>query len=424
MLTDRSSGGFVGNILKLASGSTFAQGLGFLIAPVIARLFTPEAFGVAGIFVSMSSIISGMACLRYNLSIMLPENDDEAAALFWVSVCSTIVVSSIAGLVVLLGSEFLSRVFKCPPLKGYLWLAPLAVLTNGFVLSLASWNSRMKRFGCLSIIPVFSSVKNHGGKFALGISGYTTGGVLIFTGIFGRVVALLYLGIFTLRGDCRVLKANFCFANIVAGVKRHKKFAIFSTWGILLNNVSRQIPVWILGVFFTPSIVGFYALISAVVSVPVSLLGDSVMQVFYQKASEMHNRQQNFSDVVEAVVKGMVLICTFPSLLIMLVGNDIVGVVFGSQWLEAGVYLQILSPWLLFLLIYSPITTLFNVFEKQDSFVLFNLLRVLVSCLVLWIAALSGKVMLVVGCFSGINILMIGLSSFWILRKGGVPTNK
>ena len=37
---------FAGNVLKLVTGSVFAQGLGVLAAPIVARLFAPEAFGV------------------------------------------------------------------------------------------------------------------------------------------------------------------------------------------------------------------------------------------------------------------------------------------------------------------------------------------------------------------------------------------
>ena len=37
---------FAGNVLKLVTGSVIAQGICVLVAPIVARLFTPEAFGV------------------------------------------------------------------------------------------------------------------------------------------------------------------------------------------------------------------------------------------------------------------------------------------------------------------------------------------------------------------------------------------
>lgn len=72
---------FTGNVLKLVTGSMVAQGLGVLVAPVIARLFAPEAFGVAALFSSIAGFICVAVCLRYELSIMLPKTDEEATNL-------------------------------------------------------------------------------------------------------------------------------------------------------------------------------------------------------------------------------------------------------------------------------------------------------------------------------------------------------
>ncbi|MDI6867844.1 hypothetical protein [Methanoculleus sp.] len=52
-----------------------------LAAPVIARLYGPEAFGFLAIFTSITSIIGVVACMRYELAIMLPKTDEEAANL-------------------------------------------------------------------------------------------------------------------------------------------------------------------------------------------------------------------------------------------------------------------------------------------------------------------------------------------------------
>ncbi len=73
------------NTLKLVTGSIFAQGLGVLVVPIVTRLFAPEAFGVAALFASISGIISVVACLRYDLSIMLPKSNEESANLLGVS---------------------------------------------------------------------------------------------------------------------------------------------------------------------------------------------------------------------------------------------------------------------------------------------------------------------------------------------------
>ena len=46
----KKSSRFASNVLKLAMGSAFAQGLVIILAPVLTRLFAPEAFALAAMF--------------------------------------------------------------------------------------------------------------------------------------------------------------------------------------------------------------------------------------------------------------------------------------------------------------------------------------------------------------------------------------
>ena len=54
---------FAANILKLVLGSTFAQILGILVAPILTRLFAPEAFGLSALFASITGVIGVIASL-------------------------------------------------------------------------------------------------------------------------------------------------------------------------------------------------------------------------------------------------------------------------------------------------------------------------------------------------------------------------
>ena len=90
---DKNWTSFVGDVLKLVSGTAFAQVLSIIAAPFLTRLYGPEAFGLSAIFVGISAIVSAIACLRYELSIMLPETDKEAANLLGGSLGLVVVIS-------------------------------------------------------------------------------------------------------------------------------------------------------------------------------------------------------------------------------------------------------------------------------------------------------------------------------------------
>ncbi|HUV60027.1 MAG TPA: hypothetical protein VMW09_07940 [Desulfatiglandales bacterium] len=71
-----------------------------IVAPIIARLFAPEAFGVAALFASITGIVGVVACLRSELSIMLPKTDEEAANLLGLSLFFVLIITDISALII------------------------------------------------------------------------------------------------------------------------------------------------------------------------------------------------------------------------------------------------------------------------------------------------------------------------------------
>ena len=416
----KSSSSFAANVLKLVTGSVFAQGLGVLVAPIVARLFAPEAFGVAALFSSIAGIICVVACLRYELSIMLPKTDEEAANLLGLSLFFVLIITGISALIIFFAGDIIASLLNSLDLKKYLWLIPVSVFVSGTFLALNYWNSRTKHFGRLSIARVVSSVVAQTTKLGAGFAGFVSGGVLIGTGILGQIVSTFVLAGQIWRDDRGFFKTSIRWKKMIAGLKRHKKFPIYSTWSALLNTASQQLPVIILAFYFSPQIIGFYALGRTVLDMPMSMVGRAIAQVFFQKASEAHSRSGDLSSVVEGVFKRLVSLGIFPFLLLMLIGEDLFVVVFGQRWAEAGVYMQILAVWLFFVFISSPISTLFSVFEKQGSGLLFNVILFITRAISLICGGLMGDARIALIFFSGTGaVAWIGMC-FWLLSSAGV----
>ena len=411
---------FAGNVLKLVTGSVFAQGLGVLVAPIVARLFAPEAFGVAALFVSIAAIIGVLACLRYELAIMLPKTDEEAANLFGVSLFFVLIITGISALIIFFAGDVIVNLLNSPELSKYLWLVPLAVFFTGIFKTLNYWNSRTKHFGRLSIARIVSSVTMQTTKVSAGFAGFVSGGVLIGTGILGQIVSTFVLGRQIWRDDRRLFKANIRWKKMLAGLKRHKKFPIYNTWSAFLNTASQQLPTIMLAFYFSPKVVGFYALGKTVLSMPMNMVGGAVAQVFFQKASEAHNCTGNLSAVVEEVFKRLVSFGIFPILLLTLIGEDLFVIAFGARWAEAGVYMQILGLWIFFQFISSPISTLFAVLEKQHYGLLFNTVLFLTRAASLIIGGMTGDVKFTLFLFASTGVACYGFLCFWLISKAGI----
>ncbi len=62
------SSSFATDVLKLVTGTTFAQIIAILASPLLTRLYGPEAFGFLALFTSITSIIGVIACMPLAIS--------------------------------------------------------------------------------------------------------------------------------------------------------------------------------------------------------------------------------------------------------------------------------------------------------------------------------------------------------------------
>ena len=67
------------HVMVLLTGTAISQIVVMAVSTITARLFTPEAFGQFAVFASLTAIATTIASLRLDMTIMLPEDDDEGA---------------------------------------------------------------------------------------------------------------------------------------------------------------------------------------------------------------------------------------------------------------------------------------------------------------------------------------------------------
>ena len=241
---------FAANVSKLITGSIFAQGLGVLVAPIVTRLFAPETFGVAALFASITGIIGVVACLRYELSIMLPKTDEEAANLFGLSLFFVLIITGISALIIYFAGDVIVDLLNSPELKKTRWLIPVSVFVSGTFLALSFWNSRTKHFGRLSIARLISSVFAQSTRLGAGYAGFVSSSVLIGSGILGQIITTFFLSGQIWQDDSHLFKTSIRWKKMIAGLRRHKKFLIYGTWSGLLNTASLQLPALLLSFYF------------------------------------------------------------------------------------------------------------------------------------------------------------------------------
>lgn len=407
---------FITSVLKLVGGTTLAQLITILTAPIISRLYAPQAFGVWNVFTSLVTIVAVVICLRYEFAIMLPDDDEDAANLVGLCVLIAIGLSILASLFLLFLGRPLVNFLNAPNLYGYLWLIPIGLLIQGFFQALNYWNTRTKHFGRLSIARVCASLTTSALPIFLALLGSATAGGLIFSYIAGAFVFACVLGYQVLKESGAFFYRFIQRARMLVNLKRYRKFPLVDSWGSFINNLSWQLPSLMLLYFFSETVVGYYYLSNRLILLPLTLLGNSIAQVLYQHSAELRSNPDNLSRSVQSVFHRLVAIGLFPAVILAVAGPQLFTIVFGADWTEAGRYAQILSPWMFVLFISTPLGNLFATLERQELSLAVNSVILATRFASLAIGGLTHNIYLTLVIWSVSGVLVYGGLAFWLLN--------
>ena len=411
------------DVLKLVGGTTIAQVVGILASPVIARLFSPADFGLAANFTSIVMILSVFVCLRYELTIMLPKTRDEAANQFGVSVLSVIVISLISLPLLWFSKGLIQNWLNAPDLVPYFGLISITVLLTGVFQALNYWNTRSRQFLRLSAAQITRSVAEFGSKIVVGLAGFASGGSMIMTTAFGQAVSSLVLGWQILKDDGEFLWRNIRLKPMLEGAKRYKKFPIYNTWAALFNTFSQQLPTFLLTAYFSTTVAGHYNMGYKILRLPMALIGTSIAQVFFQRASKARH-DGTLARLVEDTSHRLIVYGLFPMMLLTVSGQEIFIVAFGERWAEAGLYSQILSIWTFFVLISSPMSTLMSVLEKNEFSLVFTTILFITRFMTLFIGGLMHNAIVGLVLYSVTGSLSYLYLQFYLSNLAGVPIKR
>jgi len=179
--------------------------------------------------------------------------------------------------------------------------------------------------------------------------------------------------IFTLLGSINKLWHHVSYQKIKLAARDYKIFPLANSIQATSDAFQINGVIYFMSYFFNSTIVGWYSFAIRILQAPMNLIGAAIAQVFYQQASSEFNNKICLQPLVKKTIIKSALI-GLPILLILLIfGPPLFAFVFGENWREAGVYAQILSPWIFLDFIRSPISQIPIVINKQKKLLLFSI---------------------------------------------------
>lgn len=324
---------------SLIAGTGFAQGLSVVVAPVLARFYGPEAFGVFAVYLSVVVFANSFISGRYEYAIPLPEVDDDAEDL---------VVLAIAITGVLCGGTYV--LLTIPAVQnglGFvdpftLWLVPFAVLCESSRGAAKLSGIRTQKYPLIAQNEAGQAGLRALLQVGLGVF-HPVAGTLILADLGTRVVAAVTLVARVVPGlPGRLIQLDV--KNLKRLAHRYRDFPLLSAPATLLNSATNQLPTVILLAAYGPAVAGTYALSIRLLAAPINLIGKSTLQVYMGRAADARRSGESLlplfrANVQRTSVVGAAIIAPLAGF-----ASFVAPPILGDAWAQTGEFLRILTP--------------------------------------------------------------------------------
>lgn len=406
------------DVTTLAGATSLSHALALMAAPIVSRLFPDWAFGEWATLNALVLILGSVACMRYHLAVVLPKQDADAQALMAGSLGILILWSSAIGLVLWWWQAPVSRCLKLTTLSPSLpWVAVLVFL-SGLVMLIDSWLVRTRAYLAKGAQRVTTTGVEAIGNITFGLRGLVSAPFLMYSRVAGLVLGLL-AQLVACQGRARLTFPAWTVRRIGPQLWQYRKFALVDTWAGMLNVLSISLAPLVLAVFFPREVVGQYSRCLLLVQLPITLIGESVGHVFYQRAAHAGD-DSILQNLVRRMVVTLLALGLFIFSLIAVLGRELFQVVLGSNWGPAGDFSSALSLWCLLVFVGSPLSTLLFIQARQEINLIFNVLTVVLRTAALVAGGFLGDPMIAVVLFAASGVLLwLGLI-LYLLKLAGV----
>jgi O-antigen/teichoic acid export membrane protein len=352
----------------LLSGTFLAQAIGYALAPLLMRLYTPEEMGELNLFLRVTGFLSAIATLRYEMSLPLPKRDSHAFLIYRQSFLITFFVSFFFLLIV-----FVAR-YVFPNLSVSTWQIAIVFVSVAFLVVInlgTNWSIRVSDFRAVTNQKLTNSIVSNGLKWLFALM-HMGGWGLILATVIGYVSSSLrfILGYRRLKAQFSKLSSK---SKTRVLLREHRDFPMMNLPIVLVDNLRDLLIGAVVFGFYSAAIFGSYSHALAMLSLPITLVSGSLSQVLYSQLASRSNEGKRMYGFVLKLIGILIALSILPFGVLLLYGQEIFVWVFGSQWYDAGKYAELMTFGLMLNFIFSPLAVVPLVLKKQRYALLFSI---------------------------------------------------
>lgn len=368
-----------------AADAFLGQGVTFIVGIVLARILSPDEYGLIGICLIFNTVLNGIVDSGFSNALIRKKDvtDEDYNTMF----ITNMIISIILYVLLFFSAPLVSDFFHRDELTAL-------VRTTGLVLF----------FNALSITQVTILTKKIDFKTKTKASLVSA----IISGVIGIAMAFMGYGVWSLVAQQLSKQLLYTLCLWILN-KWWPKFTFYKAsfkymWGFgwkllasgLLNNIWTQLYQVVIGRYYTSSTLGHYTRAHEYASIFSSNLTSIVQRVSFPALAEIQDDKERMVQGYRKIIKITMFVTAVCMISLGAVSEPMVYTLIGSKWHEAATYLPLICISMSLYPLHSINLNILQVLGRSDIFLYLEILKKIV-----------GLIPIAVGIFYGIYYMLL-----------------
>lgn len=347
-----------------AADAFLGQGVTFLVGIVLARLLSPDEYGLIGICVIFNTVLCGIVDSGFSSALIRKKEvgNEEYNTMF----ITNMVISVVLYVLLFLASPYVAAFFDRVELTSLLRVTSLVLIFNALSITQITILTKRIDFKTKTKASLISAISS---------------------GVIGVAMAFGGFGVWALVGQMVSKSLNYTFCLWIFN-KWTPKFEFsrgsFSyMWGFgwkmlvsgLLNNIWNQLYQVVVGKFYSPATLGHYTRAKDYASIFSSNLTSIVQRVSYPVLAEIQDERTRMIEAYRKIIKTTMFatfVCMFG---LGAISEPMIYCLIGPQWNQAATFLPLICISMSLYPLHAINLNMLQVLGRSDIFLYLEIIK-------------------------------------------------
>lgn len=368
-----------------AADAFLGQGVTFIVGLVLARLLSPDEYGMIGICLIFTTILNGIIDSGFSNALIRKKDvtEEDYNTMFMTNLAISIVLY----VLLFIGAPLASDFFRREELTALVRVTGLVLFFNALSITQITILTKKIDFKTKTKASLVSAIISGIIGIAMAFMGYGVW-ALVYQQLSKQLLYTICLWVlnrwwpkFTFYKDSFKYMWGFGWKLLVSGV---------------LNNVWNQLYQVVIGKCYTPSTLGHYTRANEYANLFSANLTSIVQRVSYPVLAEIQDDKERMVQGYRKVIKITMFVTAVCMVSLGAVSEPLIYTLIGTKWHEAATYLPLICISMSLYPLHAINLNILQVLGRSDIFLYLEIIK---KCI--------GLLPIVIGVFCGIYYMLI-----------------